>query len=127
MQRTPFDIPEQMREATDKSVGQAKKAFDDFVEATQKAVTKAEGSAKTLGDGAAEVNRQALALVEENVAASFDLAQRLVRARTIEEVAAIQQEYVQRQMRNVAEQGKSLGEMMSRAVSTAVDEAKKKT
>ena len=125
MQRTPFDIPEQMRDAADKSVGQAKKAFDDFVDATHKAVAKAEGSAKTLGEGATEVSRQAMALVEENVAASFDLAQRLVRARTVEEIAAIQQEYLQRQMRKVAEQGKTLGEMVGRAVNTAVDDAKK--
>jgi len=125
MPLTPFDIPEQMRAAADKSVEQARKAFDDFIDATQKAVVKAENSAKTLRDGAADVNRQALALAEENVAASFDLAHRLVRARTVEEVTLIQQEFVQRQMRNLAEQGKNLGEMMNRAAASAADKAKK--
>jgi hypothetical protein len=71
MQVTPFDIPEQMRDAADKSVNQAKKAFDDFIDATRKVVAKAEGSAQSLREGAADVNRQALAYVEENVAASF--------------------------------------------------------
>ena len=125
MPLTPFDIPEQMRAVADKSVEQARKAFDDFIDATQKAVVKAENSAKTLRDGAADVNRQALALAEENVAASFDLAHRLVRARTVEEVTLIQQEFVQRQMRNLAEQGKNLGEMMNRAAASAADKAKK--
>jgi len=125
MPLTPFDIPEQMREATDKSVDQAKKAFDNFIEATNEAVAKAEGTANTLRQGGGEVSRQALASVEENMAASFDLAHRLVRARTVEEVAAIQQEFIQRQMNNVAEQGKSLGEMMGRAVNATVDQTKK--
>ena len=121
MQFTPFDIPDQMRDAADKSVNQAKKAFDDVMTATQTAVAKAEGSAKTLREGAADANRQALAYLEENVAASFDVAHRLVRARSVEEIAVIQQEFIQRQMRGMAEQGKSLGEMMSRTASTTAE------
>jgi len=122
---TPFEIPDQMRDAADQSVEQAKKAFDDFIDATQKAVAKAEDSAKTLREGAADVNRQALALAEENVAAAFDLAHRLVRARSVEEVASVQQEFVQRQMRTLAEQGKNLGEMMGRAASAAAEKTRK--
>ena len=53
MQRTPFDIPDQMRQAADKSVEQAKQAFDQFMEATQKAVAKAEGTAKSVRAGSA--------------------------------------------------------------------------
>jgi phasin len=111
---TPFDIPEQMRQAAEKSVDQAKKAFDGFVDAGQEAVARAEKSSDALRLGAADVTRQALALAEENVAASFDFAHRLVRARSVEEVAAIQQEFLQAQMTKLAEQGKNLGEMMGR-------------
>jgi phasin len=125
MPRTPFEIPEQMREVADRSVDQAKKAFEQFLDATQKAVAKAEGSARSLREGAADVNRQTMAFVEENMAASFDMAQRLVRARTVEEVAAIQQEFVSRQMAKVAEQGKQLGDMVGRAASGATEKAKK--
>jgi phasin len=125
MPRTPFEVPEQMREVADRSVDQAKKAFEQFLDATQKAVAKAEGSARSLQEGVSDVNRQAMAYVEENMTASFDLAQRLVRARTVEEVAAIQQEFLQRQMGKVAEQGKQLGEMAGRAASGAMDKAKK--
>ena len=93
--------------------------------ATQQAVAKAEGSAKSVRDGAAEVSRQALAYVEENVAASFDFAHRLVQARTIEEIAALQKEFIARQMASLTEQGKSLGDMMGRAASGAMDKARK--
>lgn len=125
MQRTPFDIPDQMREVADRSVEQAKKAIGQYLDATQEAVAKAEGSARSVRDGAAEVSRQALAYVEENVAASFDFAHRIVQARTIEEIAALQKEFMAKQMASLTEQGKSLGGMMGRAATDAVNKAKK--
>jgi phasin len=123
MQTTRFEIPEKMREMADRSVEQAKKAFEQFLNATQKAVATAEGSAKTLRDSAADVNRQALAYIEDNVSASFDFAQRLVQARTMEEMAALQQEFVKRQMSVASEQGQQLGQMMSRAAASATKTA----
>jgi phasin len=119
MQTTRFEIPEKMREMADRSVDQAKKAFEQFLDATQKAVATAEGSAKSFRDNAADVNRQALAYIEDNVSASFDFAQRLVQARTMEEMAALQQEFVKRQMSAASEQRQQLGQMMSRAAVTA--------
>lgn len=125
MQRTPFDIPDQMREVADRSVEQAKKAIGQYLEATQKAVAKAEGSAKSVREGAADVSRQAIAFIEENVTASFDYAQRLVQARTLEEIAALQKEFLAKQIASLTEQGKSLGEMVGRAATDAMDKARK--
>jgi phasin len=118
-QPTRFEIPEKMREMADRSVEQAKKAFDQFLDATQKAVATAEGSARTFREGAADVNRQALAFIEDNVAASFDFAHRLVQARTVEEMAAIQREFVQNQLKAAAEQGQQLGQMIGKTASSA--------
>lgn len=125
MQRTPFDIPDQMRDMADKSVEQARKAIGEYLDATHKAVAKAEGSARSAREGAADMSRQALAYVEENVSASFDFAHRLVQARTVEEIAALQKEFLQKQMASLAEQGKSLGEMIGRAATDAMDKAKR--
>jgi hypothetical protein len=102
MQPTPLKIPEQMRDAADRSVDQAKKTFQQFLDAARKAAAAAEGSAKSLGEKTTDINRRALAFVEEQIAASFDLAQRLVQARTIEEMAALQQKFLKRQMEGVA-------------------------
>lgn len=125
MQPTRFEIPEQMREVADKSVGQARKAFEQFLDATQKAMANAEASAKTVSEGAADMSRQSLAYVEENIAASFDLAQRMVQARTAEEIAALQQEYVRRQMKALTEQGQQLGAMAARLSGDAAKKARK--
>jgi phasin len=119
MQPTRFEIPEQMRQAAEQTVGQARKAVEQFLDATQKAVAGAEGPARTMGAGAADLSRQSLAFVEQNIAASFELAQRLVQARTIEEVAALQQEFLRRQLSAASEQGKALGDMASRTAKEA--------
>ncbi len=119
MQPKPFEIPDQMRQAADQSVAEARKAFSQFVDATGKAMADAEGAARTIGESASDMSRQSLAFVEENVSRSFDLVQRLVQARTPQEIAALQQEYVQRQMAAIAEQGKALGEMANRAAGAA--------
>lgn len=126
MQKTPFEIPEQMREVADRSVSEAKKAVEQFLTATQEAVAKAEGSARSIQENAADVSRQTMAYIENNMAASFDLAQRLVRARTVEEVAAIQREFVTRQMTTLTAQGKEMGEMISRVTGAAMGKPGKK-
>jgi phasin len=125
MQRTPFEIPDQIRDMADRSVEQARKAIGQYLDATQQAVAKAEGSARTVRDSAADVSRQALAFVEENVSASFDFAHRVLQARTVEEIAALQREFLAKQMASLTEQGKSLGEMAGRATSEAMNKVKK--
>jgi phasin len=119
MQPTRFEIPEQMRDVAERSVSEARKAFEQFLEATQKAVTTAEGRAKAAGEGAVDISRQSLAFIEDNIAASFDLAQRLVQARTVEEMTALQQEFVQQQLKVTADQSRHLGEMVGRVAADA--------
>ena len=126
MQPTGFEVPHQMREAAEKGVQQAMKAVEQFMEMTQQAVAKAE-TAANFPESPVDINLQALAFVEENLAAAFDLAQNLVRARTLEELGALQQEYIRRQMTAVAEQEISLGEMINRASLSASPKPKRQS
>ncbi len=123
--KTTFEIPEQMRTFADKSVDQAKKAFDDFMSATAKAVEKSEASAKSMQTGARDVNRQALAFLEANVAASFDFAQQLVRARTVEEIGQIQQAFLQKQAEAAQSQTRDMADTIGKAAADMQQQAKK--
>lgn len=123
--KTTFEIPEQMRTFADKSVDQAKKAFDDFMNATAKAVEKSEASAKSMQTGARDVNRQALAFLEANVAASFDFAQQLVRARTVEEIGQIQQAFLQKQAEAAQSQTRDMADTIGKAAADMQQQAKK--
>lgn len=123
--KTTFEIPEQMRTFADKSVDQAKKAFDDFMNATAKAVEKSEASARSMQTGARDVNRQALAFLEANVAASFDFAQQLVRARTVEEIGQIQQAFLQKQAEAAQSQTRDMADTIGKAAADMQQQAKK--
>ncbi|MBY0363826.1 MAG: phasin [Phreatobacter sp.] len=109
--RTPgvYEIPQEMREFADKSVEQARKAFDGFVGAAQRTVSAMDGSAGSVQSSAQDVGRKAIAFAETNVAASFAYAQRLVQARDMAEVMEIQTRFLQEQMKAMEEQARELG------------------
>jgi phasin len=110
-----FEIPREMRTLAEQSVEQARKAFDGFMTAAQKAASSIEGQASAAQSGAKDVREKAMAFAEKNVAASFEFAQRLVRAKDFEEVTRLQTEFVQRQMQMMAEQAQQLGQTATRA------------
>lgn len=104
-----YEIPLEMREFADKSVEQARKAFDGFVGAAQRTVAAMEGSGETVQSGARGVGRKAIEFAEANVAASFAFAQRLVRATDMVEVMRIQAEFLEKQMAAMNAQAQELG------------------
>jgi phasin len=109
-----FEIPPQMREFAEKSVQQAKQAFDSFVAAAQHAVKTAENQAATTQSGAKEVGELAMRYAERNINTSFEFAQKLVRAKDSQEVMVLHGEFVSGQMAELTEQAKELGKQASK-------------
>lgn len=109
-----FEIPAEMRAFAEKSVEQAKQAFDSFISAAQKAVATADQQAASARSNAQELSGLAVRFAERNIATSFDFAQRLVRAKDAEEVLALQAEYVKSQMAALNEQAKELGQQAAK-------------
>lgn len=105
---TGFDIPNAMRVFAEKSVEQARVAFDSFISAAQQAVNTAQAQALTAQSGAREVAELALRFSEENVASSFEFAQRLVMAKDASEVAGMHADYVKNQIAVLSDQAKEL-------------------
>ena len=104
-----FEIPSEMRNFAEQSVGQAKKAFDSYIAAAQKAVSTAETHAANAQAGARTVGEMAMGFAEKNIATSFDFAQKMVRAKDLQEIMRLQAEYVKTQMQTLGEQAKDLG------------------
>jgi len=114
-----FEIPPEMRAFAEKSVEQAKQAFDGFISAAHNAVTAFEGHAESARKGAKHVTEKAMDFAEQNVAASFEFAQKLFRAKDVQEVMKLQAEFIRTQMQVLAEQAKELGESAGKASSEA--------
>jgi phasin len=117
-----FEIPNEVRNVAEQSVEQARKAFDNFMNATQRATAALEGQAAAAQSGARDVREKAVRFAEQNVANSFDFAQRLLQARDVEEFMRLQTEFVQTQMKTLTEQAQLLGQSMGKA---AMDTAKR--
>jgi phasin len=114
-----FEIPVEMRNMAEQSVVQARQAFDGFMSATQQALAKMEQQASAAHGGAKDTSEKIRTFAEQNVAASFDYAQRLVRAKDMDEMMRIQTEFVQSQMSTLGGQAQELGADVAHATQTA--------
>lgn len=104
-----FEIPNEMRNMAEQSVTQARQAFDGFINAAQRAIEKMEEQTAAAQAGAKKAGEQAMGFAEKNIATSFDFAQRLVRAKDLDEMMRIQSEFARTQMEALSRQAKELG------------------
>jgi phasin len=114
-----FEIPAEMRQMAEQSVEQARKAFDGFIAAAEQAVSTFGGQAAVAQAGARDVGKKAMTFAEQNVANSFAFAQKLVRARDVQEVLRLHSEFIREQMETLSNQAKELGDAASRAATDA--------
>ena len=88
---------------TEKSMEQARVAFNSFMSAAQQGVSHIEGQAKAMQASAKDVSEKAMSYAERNVANAFAFADRLVHAKDIEQVITLQTEFVQAQAKELGE------------------------
>jgi phasin len=120
-----FEIPPEMRRYAETTVDQARKAFQDFMASAQKTVTTVDAQTKKAKDGVVDLNEQMLAAAEDNVAAAFHLAQRLVQSTSVQEAMEVQAKYLQERMAVMAEQARQVGEATAKAAGDAAATAMK--
>jgi phasin len=116
-----FEIPKEMRSMAETSFDQARKAFETFVSSAQQTAARIEGQGATVRAGARDISTKALSYAEKNVAAALDYADQLLHAKDLADVMRLHSEFVQNQMRSLAEQASEMGQMVGRA---AIDAAK---
>ena len=118
-----YEIPADMRDLAEKSVDQARKAFDGFLTAANKAVDTLQGSANSMHSTASDATKRTLSYAEQNISAAFDHAQKLVRAGDIQEAMRLQSEFARAQFSVMQGQMRELGEMAQSAAKTASSQA----
>ena len=111
----PNQIPAEMREFAGRSVAQARKAFEGFIGAVQKSATDMDSATNSAHSGVKDAGAKAVAFAEKNVTSAFDLAEKLVQAKDVQEVLRLQAEYLQQQMAAVQEQARELGDAVQKA------------
>lgn len=121
--KTSYEVPTEMREFAALSVEQARKAFDGFIGAARKAVEAGHGSTETARFNTQDISRKAIAYAENNVAAAFDLAQKLVKSKDLTEVMQHQSDFLKAQMAALQTQFKDMGTDVQAAVAKATEMA----
>ncbi len=129
MNRNPFEIPKEMRELTEKNIEQAQAAFGQFNDAMSQAMsmwTQAMQS-NNVTSGFALVQERAMHYARQNAEAGMALANEIAKAKTIQEILALQTGFAQKQMQSYAQQTQELGRLMTEATKEAAEAMKPKT
>ena len=111
-----FAIPNELRGFAEQSVAQARKAFEGFIEAANRTVGQMQGQAQAAHSGASEIAHKSMEYAEQNVAATFDFAQKLMQAKDANEVMRLQSEFLTNQMQRLSTQAQELGQSAAKIV-----------
>src|ERR1700680_121950 len=122
--QSSFEIPKEMRSMAEAGCDQARKAFEKFLASAHQTAGTFEEKGATVRAGAKDISATAMSYAEKNVQASLDYAQSLLQAKDLTEVMRLHSEYVQAQMRALAEQASEMGQVVSKA---AMEAARPKT
>jgi phasin len=114
-QRNPFEMPAEFRAMAEASVEQARKSFENFMGAAKRTAEAMEGQNSAARSGVRDIGTKALSFAERNMQASLDYAQSLMKAKDAADIMRLHAEYVQTQMRNLAEQASEMGQAVAKS------------
>jgi phasin len=118
-----FEIPKEVRSMAEASFEQARKTFEKFLDSARVTAGSIVERNETVRAGARDISSKAIGYAEKNVQASLDYAEKLLHAKDLPEVMRLHGEYVQAQMRALAEQASEMGQTVGR---TAMEAARSK-
>ena len=104
---------EKMREMAQTTLDKAKEAVSRYMTESQKLRERADSGVRATYSTAKEMNDKAVAFAEANVAAGFELAQRLLQAKGPQEMSTVYQNHLKEQMERMSAQVRELGSAMS--------------
>ncbi len=118
-----FEIPKDMRAMAEAGFDQARQTFEKFLAGAEATAGSLEERGATVRAGAKDIGAKVLSYAEKNVRSSLDYAQSLVHAKDLPEVLRLHTDYIQGQMRSLAEQASEMGQAIQKA---AIDATKPK-
>src|SRR4051794_18065383 len=118
-----FQVPEEMRTMAERSLTQARQALESFLGAARRTAETMEQTTDKVQAGAKDMAQRTFSSAEQNIRTSLDYAERLVRAKDLQEAAQIQSEFVRTQAEAMQAQMKEFGSAAQSAMGQATDQA----
>lgn len=122
MAKTPqFEIPSQMRELAERSVEQARSAYNQYMDAFLNAqgMWLSAMSGGRMPPGFKEIQDKAIGYAKQNGEACFAMASELAACKDVTEMIAIQTRFAQSQLQTYASQGQEMGKLLTQAAQKA--------
>ena len=104
----PFEVPAAFREFAERSVAQAKDAYEKVKTATEEATDLLEDTYSTAAKGTTDYNLKLIELARANANAAFDYARELLAVKSISEVVELSTAHARQQFETLTEQTKEL-------------------
>src|SRR5215210_2301581 len=118
-----FQVPEEMRNMAERSVTQTRQALESFLLDARPTTETMEQTTDKVQAGAKDMAQRTLSSAEQNIRTSLDYAEKLVRAKDLQEAAQIQSEFVRSQVEAMQAQMKEFGSAAQSAMGQATDQA----
>lgn len=120
----PFQLPEQVRAFAEKGVSQARENYSKLKDAAETHNGTIEAVFTSATKGATEYSAKLLDIVKANTAASFDLAQGLVGAKTVSDALEVWTAHARQQVETVTAQTKELVELTRKVAAETAEPIK---
>lgn len=114
-----LQVPEEMRTMAERSVTQTRQALDSFLGAARRTAETMEQTTEKVQASSKDMAQKTLSAAEQNLRASLDYAERLVRAKDVQEMVQIQSDFARTQTEAMQAQMKEYGSGMQSAMDTA--------
>ena len=114
-----FQVPDEMRRMAEQSVTQARQALENFLQAARRTSESMTQTSDKVHARHQRCGPESLVGGGQNLRASLDYAERLVRAKDLEEITQIQSEFARTQTEAMQAQMKEYGSVMQSAMDTA--------
>jgi hypothetical protein len=111
----PFQLPQELRELTERNVEQARAAYDEFMDAMMQGagIWMAAMPSNDLTLRYKVVQEHTTRFAKQNTDACFAMAGELANAKDIQDVLGIQSRFAQTQMRTYASQAQEFGRLIT--------------
>jgi phasin len=119
-----FEVPAAFREATEKSVAQAKEGWEKMKSATEEATEVFEETYTTAAKGASEYGLKVIDAARTNTNAAFDFATTLATVKSPSEAVEVSTAYARKQFDAVTAQTKELTSLAQKVTSDTVEPLK---
>jgi len=108
-----LEIPGEMRAMAERSIEQAKLAFDKYMRMTREATYTFEERVEAGQVGAQEASKKAMSFALANATSAFEFCQKVVQVKDVAEFIRLLNDFLHSQMQMFSDQVKDLGETLS--------------